>query len=200
MKTAKIISIIGHPIFQPTWMMTILLLSGLTRFTPGNDMTFLTVTFLTTFLIPGLIIVMMKKWNIVGSFEMENRNDRPVPLFVLILFLYTTLRFFNKIQVFSIFSFYLTTVIIATILAIIVTFFWKISLHALGWGTFVACLFVMTTASARVYLPYFIASIVIAGIVAAARLKMKAHDEAQIYAGFALGFATVIVMYLILLF
>lgn len=195
MKTAKILSIIGHPIFHPTWMMIILLLSGITRFTPGNDLTFLTITISMTFLIPALIIVMMKKWHVIGSVEMEDRDDRLAPLFIMVLFLYGTLRFFNKFQLFSIFSFYLTTVIVVTILAFVITFFWKISLHALGWGNLTACLFIMTTASMHMYLPYFIGSIIISGIVAAARLKLKSHSTAQIYSGFAMGFATVIVIF-----
>lgn len=200
MKTAKIISIIGHPIFHPTWMMIILLLSGLTRFTPGNDLTFLTVTFSMTCLIPALIIVMMKKWHVIDSFEMEDRDDRLGPLFIMILFLYATLRFFSKIQMLSAFNFYLTTVIVVTVLAFIITFFWKISLHALGWGCFSACLFIMATAYMRMYLSYFIGSIVISGIVASARLKLKSHSNAQIYSGFAMGFATVIVIYFLSLY
>ena len=200
MKTARIISIIGHPIFHPTWMMIILLLSGITRFTPGNDLTFLTITLSLTFLVPALVIVMMKKWHVIDSFEMEDRDDRLGPLFIMIMFLYVTLRFFNKFQLFSIFSFYLTTVIVVTILAFIITFFWKISLHALGWGNLTACLFIMTTASIRMYLPCFIGSIVISGIVAAARLKLKSHSNAQIYSGFAMGFATVIIIYFVTLF
>ena len=199
MKTAKIISIIGHPIFHPTWMMIIMLLSGITRFTPGNDLTFLTVTFSMSFLIPALVIAMMKRWHVIDSFEMEDRDDRLGPLFIMILFLYATLRFFNKIPLFSIFSFYLTATIVVTILAFIITFFWKISLHALGWGCLTACLFVMTTASMSLYMPYFIGSIVIAGIVMAARLKLKSHSNAQIYTGFAMGFTTVIIMFLLFL-
>ena len=195
MKTAKIISIIGHPIFHPTWMMIILLLSGITRFTPGNDWMFLTITFALTCLIPALVIVMMKRWRIIDSFEMERRDDRLGPLFIMVLFLYVALRFFNKIQLFSIFSFYLTTAIVVTILAFVITFFWKISLHSLGWGCLTASLFLMTTASARMYLPYFIGSIVLTGIVAAARLKLESHSNAQIYLGFAMGFATVIIIF-----
>ena len=84
-----------------------------------------------TCLIPALIIVMMKKWHLIDSFEMEDRDDRLGPLFIMILFLYATLRFFSKIQLLSVFNFYLTTTIVVTVLAFIITFFWKISLHAL---------------------------------------------------------------------
>ena len=195
MKTAKIISILGHPIFHPTWMMLILLSSGITRFIPGNDLTFLIITLSITCLIPAVIIMMMKRWNIIRSIEMSDRDDRLGPIFVMILFLYAALRFFDKIQLFSIFSFYLTTVIAVTALAFVITFFWKISLHAIGWGNFTAAIFIMTTASMRLYMPFFIASILLSGIVTAARLKLKSHSNAQIYSGFAMGFATVIIIY-----
>ena len=200
MKTAKIISIIGHPIFHPTWMMILLLLSGITRFTPGNDWTFLTITLSMTCLLPILVIVMLKKWHFIESYEMDERDDRLGPLFIMVLFLFVTFRFFNKMPLFSIYSFYLTTVIVTTILAFIITFFWKISLHALGWGNLTACLFIMTTVSMRLYLLYFLGSVVISGIVAAARLKLKSHSNAQIYSGFAMGFATVIVVYFLSMF
>ena len=200
MKTAKIISIIGHPIFHPTWMMILLLLSGITRFTPGNDWMFLTITLSMTCLLPILVIVMLKKWHFIESYEMDERDDRLGPLFIMVLFLFVTLRFFNKMPLFSIYNFYLTTVIVTTILAFVITFFWKISLHALGWGNLTACLFIMTTVSMRLYLLYFLGSVVISGIVAAARLKLKSHSNAQIYSGFAMGFATVIIVFLLSMF
>lgn len=200
MKTAKIISILGHPIFHPTWMMIILSLSGLTRFISNNDAIFLTVTLSMTCILPALIIVIMKKWHIIDSIEMEDKDDRLGPLFIMILFLYGTLRFFNKIQLLSVFNFYLTATIVVTVLAFITTFFWKISLHTLGWGCFTACLFIMTMMSISMYLPYFIGSIIVSGIVASARLKLQSHSNAQILAGFAMGFVTVILIYYFILF
>lgn len=199
MKTAKAISIIGHPIFHPTWMMIIMLLSGVTRFMPANDWLFLSITFAMTCLVPGVVIVMMKRWKVISSLEMENRDDRPGPLFIMILFLYAAIRFFSKIQILVFFNFYLTSVLAVTALAFIISFFWKISLHAMGWGNLAASLFVMTTMSLHTYLPYFIGSIILTGIVLSARLKLKSHSNAQIYAGLAMGFFSVIIMYFFLL-
>ena len=200
MKTAKIISIIGHPIFHPTWMMLLLMLTGITSFIPQNEAIFLVITVLMTCLIPGLVIMMVKRWGLIKSLEMEEREDRLGPLFIMLLFLYAAYRYFNRIPTLAIFNFYLTAVIVVTVLAFIVSFFWKISLHTLGWGCFTAFLFIMTTVSVRLYLLYFIAGIVISGVVAWARLKLESHSSAQIYLGFAMGFATVIVMYFFFLF
>lgn len=194
MKTARIISIIGHPIFHPTWMMLILIASGITSFITYNNYIFLIITLLMTCLIPGLVIMMVKRWGLIKSMEMEDREDRLGPLFIMLLFLYAAYRYFNKIPTLAIYSFYLTAVIVVTVLAFVVSFFWKISLHTMGWGCFTAFLFIMTTVSMR-YLPYLIASIVFSGIVASARLKLKSHSNTQIYVGFAMGFAAVIVTY-----
>ena len=194
MKTARIISIIGHPIFHPTWMMLILIVSGITSFITYNNYIFLIITLLMTCLIPGLVIMMVKRWGLIKSMEMEDREDRLGPLFIMLLFLYAAYRYFNKIPTLAIYSFYLTAVIVVTVLAFVVSFFWKISLHTMGWGCFTAFLFIMTTVSMR-YLPYLIASIVFSGIVASARLKLKSHSNTQIYVGFAMGFAAVIVTY-----
>ena len=199
MKTAKIISIIGHPVFHPTWMMLILMITGITGFIPQNNAIFLAITALMTCLIPGLIIMMVKRWGLIKSLEMEEREDRLGPLFIMLLFLYAAYRYFNKIPTLSIFSFYLTGVIVVTALAFVISFFWKISLHTLGWGSFSAFLFVMTMMSVRLYLPYFIGSIVCSGVVAAARMKLQSHSNAQIYAGFAMGFVTIIVLYYFLI-
>ena len=119
MKTAKIISIVGHPIFHPTWMMIILLLTGITQFNHSNDWKLLGITFTITCLIPAIVILLMKRWHLINSIEMEERDDRPAPLFIMVLFLYTTLTLFNKINDFKIYSFYLTSVIVVTALAFI---------------------------------------------------------------------------------
>ena len=85
MRAAKIISIIGHPIFHPTWMMLILILSGITRFMPQSNAVFLGITVLMTCLIPGLVIMMVKRWGLIKSLEMEEREDRLGPLFIMLL-------------------------------------------------------------------------------------------------------------------
>ena len=201
MKTAQVISVIGHPIFHPTLMLLILVLTG---FKTGTENILLGITFLTTCLIPTIILVMMQRWHVISSLNMEDREERLAPLFIMVLFLYTALKFFGNLHIPSYtsyyliyFNFYLITAIVVTALAFITTFFWKISLHTLGWGNLTACLFIMTAKSMEAYLLYFIGSIVITGIVAAARLKQESHSNAQIYTGFAMGFATVIIISLL---
>jgi len=198
MKTAKIISAVLHPIFLPTLMMLVMISSGITRFTPGNDLNFVISTLIITCLFPGFVVVMMKRWKIINSLEMENRDDRLGPIFLIVLSLYGAIRMFHNIPVMAMYSFYLSSALIISVLAFIITFFWKISLHTLGWGGFAGCLFIMTILSMKAFLPYFLASIILSGVVASARVKEESHNAAQLISGFVAGFATVVILYVIL--
>lgn len=199
MRPAKIISTVLHPIFLPTYMMLVMVASGVTRFTPGNDLFFIATTLFVTCLFPGLIIVMMRRWRIIDSLEMDNRDDRLGPIFLTTLSLYGAIRLFRNIQLMALFNVYLSSTLVISVLAFIVTFFWKISLHMLGWGGFVSCLFFMAKISASTFLPYFLAGMILSGIVASARMKEKSHDAAQLIAGFIAGSAVVIVLYYLVL-
>lgn len=195
MKLPKLISTILHPIFLPTWMMVVMVLSGITRFTPGNDLTFIVVTLIITCLFPGVVVFLMKSWKLIGSLELDSRDDRVGPIFLIIISLYAAIRMFHDVSVLAMYEFYLSSTLVISVLAFAVTFFWKISLHTLGWGGFVGSLFIMTMLSSKTFLPFFIVSIILAGVAASARIAEKSHNNAQIYSGFAAGFLVVIVMY-----
>ncbi len=196
---SKIISAVLHPIFLPTWMMVVMVLSGIIRFMPGNDLTFILSALVMTCLFPGLVVVMMKRWKIVSSLELDSRDDRVGPIFLIVMALYGATRMFRNVPVLAMYEFYLSATIVVSVLAFVVTFFWKISLHALGWGGFVGSLFIMTTISMHAFLPYFLVSIVLAGIAGSARLKEKSHSNAQLYSGYAAGFLVVMILYFVCL-
>ena len=56
----------------------------------------------------------------------------------------------------------------------------------------------MTMLSMNTFLPYFLASIILSGIAASARMKEESHSDAQLISGFAAGFAVVTILYFIL--
>ena len=77
--------------------------------------------------------------------------------------------------------------IIILFIASIVSKFWKISLHMLGIGGVVGVLFSLNILFGGLF-KFAILSILVAGILAMARLAEKAHSESQIYIGFLIGF------------
>lgn len=126
---------------------------------------------------------------------MEKREERFIPLFIMVIFLYATSRFFNGIYALSLYNFYLTSNLILCIIVFWINLYWKISFHGIGWGAFVGMLFIMSTISSNLYFGYFIISILISGIVGWARLNLKSHSESQVYAGFTVGFLIPLLIY-----
>lgn len=192
-KLAQFISVISHPIFLPTWMFLIFMATGICEIALIREEICLAVIVGTTSVMPALILLLLKKIKVIKSITMERREDRFIPLFVMVIFLYITSRFFDGIITLGLYNFYLICNMLLCVIVFWINLWWKISMHGIGWGAFTATLMIMTTISSDIYLPYFILSILVSGIVGSSRLYLKSHNTSQIYTGFVVGFILVII-------
>ena len=197
-KLAQFISVIAHPIFLPTWMFLILVSSGLCNIYNTNITIVFSTIFVTTFVIPMIFMFILKKVGVIKSITMERREDRFIPLIIMVIFLYTTQTLFRDITALGFFNFFIVCNIILCSIVFWINIYWKISLHAIGCGSFVSIIFILTSISAEIFLPYLFASIIISGVVGSARLYLKSHSASQVYTGFAVGFIIVLIIYSIL--
>ena len=195
-KLAQFISIIFHPILLPTWMFLIFIVSGICKVSFINIEICLAVIFGTTFILPISFLLVLKKIKVIESLTMEKREERFIPIFAVVIFLFATSRFFNGIPALALYNFYLICNLILCVIVFWINFWWKISMHEIGWGAFTATLFILSTISAKIFLPYLIASFILSGIVGSARLYLKSHSNSQIYAGFAVGFIIPLLIYI----
>lgn len=198
-KLANFFSIITHPILLPTWLLLIITEIGLFKTSSINASICIIIVSAITFVIPTIIILFLKKFKVIKTLTMERRDDRVIPILIMATSLYITSRFFNGIYVLGIYNFYLICSTLLCMIVFWVNLFWKISLHSIGWGGFVGILYIYTTILAEIFLPYFIISIIVAGIVCSARLYLKSHDSAQIYVGFITGFMVTTILYRLLI-
>ena len=194
-KLAQFISVISHPILLPTWMFLIFIFTGICEVSHIRAEICLSIIFGTTFILPAITLLILKKFKVIESITMEKRSDRFIPLFVMVIFIYATSRFFNGINALALYNFYLICNLLLCVVVFWINLFWKISMHGIGWGAFAATLLVMSTMSSILYLPYFILSIILSSIVISARLYLKSHNESQVYIGFIVGFIAVLAMY-----
>ncbi|MBQ8761238.1 MAG: hypothetical protein IJZ06_07450 [Bacteroidales bacterium] len=194
-KLAQFISTIFHPVLLPTWMFLVIIASDLYKILFINVGLCFAIVFVTTFVFPIISMLILKKFKVIKSLTMEKREERFIPLFIMVVFLYATTRFFKGISMLSLYNFYLICNMLLCVVVFWVNLFWKISFHGIGWGAFSATLLIMTTISADVYLPFFITSLFISGIVGSARLYLKSHNESQIYVGFIVGFIMPLLIY-----
>ena len=197
-KLAQFISIIFHPVLLPTWMILIFTVSGIFEVSYLRADICLAVVFATTFIFPIISLLVLKKFKVIESITMKKREERFIPLFIMVVFLYVTSRFFNSISALAIYNFYLICNLVLCVLVFWINLWWKISMHGIGWGAFSATLLTLSTISAKIFLPYFIISILLSGIVGSARLYLKSHSNSQIYAGFAVGFILVYCLWLLM--
>lgn len=195
-KLAQFISTIFHPILLPTWMFLIFISSGICKFASINVEICLAVIFGTTFILPISFLLILKKFNVIESLTMEKREDRFIPIFAVVIFLFATSRFFNGINALALYNFYLICNLTLCVIVFWINFWWKISMHAIGWGAFCATLLIMTEISLKIFFPYLIAGFILSGIVGSARLYLKSHSDSQIYAGFAVGFIIPLLIYI----
>lgn len=200
-KLAYIFSVLFHPILLPTWIMVVLMVNGqLVEGVADGTLrwNYLLTNFGVTFLLPFIALAVMKRKKAIGSFEMETRSERLMPLMVMSLFFYTAYYIFRHSAVNVMYNYFMLCAVLLCAVAIAVTMRWKISLHSLGWGVFSACMVIMAFKEPETYMPWLCASILVSGLVGSARLYLDSHTPAQVYAGFAAGFAVGIIPLLII--
>lgn len=189
-KIAKIISIIFHPLLIPTYAL-LLLINTNTHFTLAlpEKLRYITVlfVFLTSFVFPLLIMLILLKVGKIKSLEMKTRQERVLPLLIVAVFFYITYYLLKQGPYFALFNIFMLGATLLVIISLLINYTYKISIHmlALGgmFGTFagfsIAFNLRLTT---LLYLIVFVS-----GITGFARLRLDAHAPSQVYSGFALG-------------
>lgn len=148
----------------------------------------LIVVVLATFLFPLINLFLLRKAGVITSYGLENRKERIAPAISTIVYFALGYYLIKKGALPPVlYSLYLGAVFSA-VAGLLVTFRWKISLHAAGMGGIVGGLYGLFKVHEFVHWPLLVVLILITGLVMSARLELKVHTPAQVYAGAAMGF------------
>jgi len=146
------------------------------------------ILLLSTIILPLMSILFLIKNKLVSSLEMSDHKERSVPLFITAIWMsYGYYKIGEILVVSPILKAELLGAIIIIFIASAISKYWKISLHMLAIGGVVGVLFSLNILFGDL-LEIIILSVVFAGILGFARLNEKAHNHAQIYTGFLVGF------------
>jgi hypothetical protein len=190
MGKSKIISIILHPILMPIIMLYLSLnLVPNIGYSIIDYSTFIYLIFLlSTIIIPLMSVLFLIKNKIVASVEMSNYKERFTPLIITAMWMSWGYYKLCNILVYSpILKAELICAIIIVLIAAIISRYWKISLHMLAIGGLTGVIFSINILFGGLTL-VAILCILFAGILGVARLNEKAHNHAQVYIGFLVGF------------
>ena len=175
MKLSKLISFAFHPILMPTYAL-LLLFQCIPLFSQFMDIEqkkqILKHTCIFTFFLPILSVYILKKLRVVSSYYMENQEERRGPLLFALGWYYLLFLFLETLHIHFVVVNLLIGAILILFLAVIISNFWKISLHMLGiGGVFGAFLALQYLFSGKLFL--IILLLFCSGLVAYARINEK---------------------------
>ena len=199
MKLTQFISIILHPMFMPILALhlTLLVLPSLAFTLSHNLLLIYGILIFSTMVLPLISIFWLMQKGKVSSLEMSNHKERSLPLFKTVIwmsfgyYLLQNLLFYTPILKAE-----LLGAILIILLAAIISKFWKISLHLLGIGGVVG-VFIALQIIHGDFLHLLILFILLSGLLGVARIKQKAHNYAQVYAGFLVGLSVELITLLV---
>ena len=141
---SKVISVVFQPLFLPIYafLLYVTIEHHSTVLIRSEQATvqfnyILSIQILLAVIIPIGSLYVMYRSNIITSMSIPDRKER-IPIFIITLFYYLlTYYFLRKIHVTNLeflgaFMSFLTGGIVLTGLSLLITFFWKISIHAIG--------------------------------------------------------------------
>ncbi|MBC8510924.1 MAG: hypothetical protein H8D33_04595 [Cryomorphaceae bacterium] len=199
MKLTQLISIILHPMFMPILALhlTLLVLPSLAFTLSQNLLLIYGILIFSTMILPLISIFWLMQKGKVSSLEMSNHKERSLPLFKTVIwmsfgyYLLQNLLFYTPILKAEILG-----AILIILLAAIISKFWKISLHLLGIGGVVG-VFIALQIMHGDFLYLLLLFILLSGLLGVARIKQKAHNYAQVYAGFLVGLSVELITLLV---
>lgn len=186
---ANIISTLFHPLLMITYGIILSLLYTYLAIYPTNmKLIMIGGAFVCTAVIPGLFILLLKFSGSISDLELSNRRERVLPFLIMIFSVLVYVFFVRRLQV----PFWLIGLLIGAALSLFlslgINFYWKISVHGIGIGGLLGAVMGISRIHMMNSYILFMALILIAGLVATARIILNKHTPMQMYGGICLGF------------
>lgn len=196
---AKGISYLLHPMLIPTYALLILF-NMQVYFTIGIPVKvkwmIALLIFIITGLLPMLIVLLMSKLGIIKTLHMSQREERIWPFVTTALFYYLAYYLLRQLDISPAFILFTLGAFLSVLASLMISFFWKISVHMIGMGGLVGA-FIGLSLRFMVDMPLLIVILILlSGITGFARLKLAAHSPSQVLAGFIVGFGIFILLFM----
>lgn len=198
-KIANTLSWVLHPFLLPVYLMAVLLtMTTFAHYSTQVKFYLMWVVALYAIVIPFLVLGVLHSLGRISSFKVDNRRERWLPLAVGIVCYVLCAITFAKIPSAIFLRKFMVAAACCEAMCLVVSLWWKISLHLTGMGAVVALLVVMNIVGVGNMLIPLMVAILAAGALASARLYLGCHNGAQVLAGFCGGFVVAMLAVLFL--
>ncbi|WP_237706134.1 hypothetical protein [Thermophagus xiamenensis] len=123
---------------------------------------------------------------------METSRERIAPALSSAIFFFLGYFLLFRLNISSLIESFLLASFFAVILSSVISIYWKISLHALAIGGVTGLILALIFRYGIDLLLLLSIMVLISGIVATARLYLKAHTPLQVFIGYLVGLGVVL--------
>ena len=188
MKFHKFISTILHPIVLPTLGVFIYFLFVSQSFEKRLQLIVLGLVFTLTYLLPLLMLLLLKKFRFIKDFQVSTIKERRFPIIFMMLLLYFLGNSIVQIPTIrNLGILFFGTSLSLTCIYVLFSLKLKSSLHLVSMGNMIGFFLIMTNINSLSMLPIIILLILLSGILASSRMYLKAHTPIELLIGFSLG-------------
>ena len=185
------LSWILHPSFVPTY--TVFLLFRFNRYLDymvpaGMKYLMFFVVFLTTFFFPVSVVYVMVKTGLVDSMNLRRREERQLPYIITCVFYFAGYYLLSGWKVPKIFLLVMLGATFSAVLAMLVNFRWKISIHMVGMGGLTGIFYALSGDFMQNMIYLLTGLFLLSGALGTSRIITGKHTPMQIYIGYIAGF------------
>ena len=193
-RLSKILSYLFHPMLMPSlgtfFILNVVPHHSLLPFSIKRIVYI--VVFASTCLLPLSLLPLFLQTKVIKSFEMETSRERIAPALSSAIFFFLGYFLLFRLNISSLIESFLLASFFAVILSAVISIFWKISLHALAIGGVTGLILALIFRYGIDLLLLLSIMVLISGIVATARLYLKAHTPLQVLIGYLVGLGVVL--------
>jgi hypothetical protein len=193
LNTARFLSYILHPLLMPFY--AVFLVMNLNTYiaysvSPQVQRIIISLVFITTGVMPVITALLLLQKGMIRSMEMENIEERRIPFLTTGVYYTACYYLLLQLPVPRIIGLMVLGATVTILIAWLLSFRWKVSIHMIGIGGFAGMLIAVTQVLGAPLLPMIIFTVLTAGLLGSSRLVLNAHTPSQIYTGFLIGLFT----------
>ena len=196
MQFFKFISYVFHPLLLSFIGTFFYLFLSPKHILKQQEYIILIVVFISTYILPIFFLALLKKMNLIKSYQLESIDERKFPILFFILLSFMIGKILLNIQIVDLlaFSFFGVALALCTTY-LLFSLNTKTSLHTLGIGGIIGFVIVMSYEYQLNFNLIIAILIMLGGLIAVSRLMLKAHKPKEVYIGFLLGIASQLISF-----
>jgi len=196
MRFFKFISYVFHPLLLSFIGTFFYLFLSPKHIIKQQEYIILIVVFISTYILPIFFLALLKKMNLIKSYQLESIDERKFPILFFILLSFMIGKILLNIQIVDLlaFSFFGVALALCTTY-LLFSLNTKTSLHTLGIGGIIGFVIVMSYEYQLNFNLIIAILIMLGGLIAVSRLMLKAHKPKEVYIGFLLGITSQLISF-----